>query len=159
MAWRKSIPSAMACSKSLRLFVSVCIHMSRILGGLSEWVHKPPQLGSERGSRIERHHRSNCNSCSFAHGLPLLAHSPCSLHGPVEVVSCCRVRYESGATVFHDFGTSACICDNCEPAAHHRLDKHQWQPFGALGRNQRVVRFPDRFNVAHKPSKINVVKA
>src|SRR5260221_6811169 len=112
MALRKSIPCAMACSKSLRLFVSVCIHTSRILGELSERIHKPQQLSSERGSRIERHHRSNCNSCSFAHGLPLLAHSPCSLHGSVEVVYCCRVCYESSATVCHDFGTSACDCDN-----------------------------------------------
>src|SRR5258707_3189305 len=124
MALRRSIASAMACFKSLRLFVSVCIHMSRILGALSEWIHKPQQLSGESGSRIERHHRSNRYSCSFTDGLPLLAHSPCSLHGPVEVVYCCRVRYESGATVFHDFGTSACICDNSQPAAHHRLDKH-----------------------------------
>ena len=79
-------------------------------------------------------------------------------HGIIEFVWLRRARYEPGAAVFHDFGASALVRDNAKSTAQHRFDKCERQPFCPRGQNQRVMRFPDGFNVADKTGEIDILE-
>src|SRR5258707_7325840 len=119
-------------------------------------MYKPKQRGSEGGNWMGWHFGSPRRSSRFTDGLPLLSYGPCPFHGFVEFVCFRSVCDEAGATFFHDFGSSALIGNNSKAATHHRFDQRQRQPFGARGQDQRVMSFPDRFNVAYKTWEIDV---